>query len=206
MAPAKTIVIEHMEERPTRWLIAEYIEAAEEAGRLGFNIVFTGVRDPVLQSVLAREGLEWRFEHSWELYDTPRTVVLDLWAPRDLEPGEAESLDYYVIGGIMGDHPPRGRGRLLSWMFESAAKRRLGPYQMSIHVAAWAAAMVARGTPVDRLPVVYGASVRVRTPMGELEVELPYAYPRGPGGRGVVPERIRRVLEHGVLWDEDSYA
>ncbi len=198
------VLVEHMEEYPTRWLIAEYTEARDAVESLGGSLVVTGARDGVLQALLDREGVPWRWEHAWELCDRPGTIVLDLWAERDLEPWEAQAADCFVVGGIMGDYPPRGRGKLLAWMFDWSSARRLGSAQMSIHVAAWAAMMVRRGVRVNELPLVEGATVRVRGALGVIEIELPYAYPRGPGGEALVPERIRRVLEKGVVYDEET--
>ncbi len=197
------IVVEHMEEEPTRWLVAEYIEARDAALDAGLGFLVAGVRDPRLQSILSREGVDWSWEHSWELCDKPGTIVLDMWAERDLQPWEAEAADCIVVGGIMGDHPPRGRGRLLSWMFDWSSVRRLGPWQMSIHTAVWAAIMVARGVRVEDLPLAVGAEIEVEAGFGTVRVELPFAYPKGPDGRPVVPERIRKILARGVVYDEE---
>ena len=197
------IIVEHMEEYPTRWLLAEYRVAAREALSRGARFLVAGVRDGVLQALLDREGIPWAWEHSWEAYDVPGTIVLDLWAPRDLDPLEATTARVFVVGGIMGDHPPRGRGRLLAMSFDWASVRRLGPLQMSIHTSVWALLQVRSGVRVEDLPLVEGAEVEVEGPLGKYTVYLPFAYPRGPRGGAVVPEEIRRVLERGVVYDEE---
>jgi len=198
------VLIEHMEEKPTRWLLAEYAEAHEAAARAGMTLLVTGVRDPALQSLLSNMGIPWEEGHAWELADRPGTIVLDMWAARDLEPVEAGAACCFVVGGIMGDYPPRMRGALLTGMFDWASTRRMGREQMTIHTAVWAVGLVASGTPVNRLPLAVGGVVEVETPMGRVSVELPYAYPRGEDGRPRVPERVARILARGVVWDEEE--
>ncbi|MCE4622392.1 MAG: hypothetical protein F7B19_03650 [Desulfurococcales archaeon] len=197
------ILVEHMEEYPTRWLVAEYIEAGREAAMAGLELIVTGVRDPRLQALLSKHGIPWTWEHSWDLYDNPKAIVLDLWAEKDLEPSEAQVAEAFVIGGIMGDHPPKMRGYLLSSQFDWASKRRLGPKQMSIHVTAWAVGQVRRGVRVGELNLCDRAVVRINAGFFETEIELPFAYPCDGEGRPRVPDRIVRLLENGVLWDEE---
>ena len=197
------VVVEHMEEYPTRWLLAEYLVAAREAWSHGADFLVTGVRDGPLQSLLDGMGIPWAWEHAWEAFDYPGTIVLDLWAERDLDPLEAASARVFVVGGIMGDHPPRGRGRLLAMGFDWASMRRLGPRQMSIHTTVWALMRVRSGVRVEDLPLVEGAEIEVEGPLGKYSVFLPFAYPAGPDGRAVVPEEVRRVLEKGVVYDEE---
>ena len=198
------VAVEHMEDHPTRWLVEEYVEAAREAARAGLGFVVTGVRDPRLQAILSKKGVEWEWRHSWELYDMPGTIVLDMWASRDLEVWEAQQAKAFVVGGIMGDYPPRGRGRLLSWMFDWASTRRLGEAQLSIHTSVWALAMVRGGVPVNRLPLCpEGASFEADLGFYRVEVTLPFAYPCGEDGSPRVPPRIRNLLARGIVWDEE---
>ena len=198
------VVIEHMEEHPTRWLIAEYAVARDEAVEAGLDLVVTGVRDPAAQALLDAEGIKWRWEHSWELYDNPKSIVLDLWAERDLQPWEAATAEAFIVGGIMGDHPPRMRGILLSAMFDWASKRRLGASQMSIHTAVWAALQVRRGIGVDRLNLCEKGEFTLETPLYQVTITLPFSYPCNGEGKPIIPGRIRALLARGVLWDKET--
>jgi len=196
------IVVEHMEGGGSRWLVEEYVEAFESVNGLGLRFVVSGVRDHVLGAVLSRRGVPWVWEHAWELGCRDPVIVLDMRAPRVLEPWEARAASCLVVGGIMGDHPPRGRGMLLVWGFPGASVRSLGEMQMSVHTASVVAAMIARRRRLVDIGLVGPGRFTIRGPLGEIEVELPYAYLAGRDGSPVVPERIRRVLERGVMWDE----
>ncbi len=196
------IVVEHMEELPTRWLLSEYEEAYEEAEKHGLQLIIAGVREESLQALLWRRGIPFTHRSSWELQCRPPVIVLDLRAEKRLEPWEASSSTCLIVGGIMGDYPPRGRGRLLLMRHPGAVARNLGPEQMSIHTAVWAASEVATGRRVTELRLAGPGRFSIRSLLGEIEVELPFAYPADEDGRPIVPGRVKKVLERGVLWDE----
>ena len=198
------VVIEHLEEYPSRWLVAEYLEAFREAARSNLQLLITGVIDPRLQAILNSLRVGWVREHSWELYDIPGTIILDMWAARDLTPVEAINANVFIIGGIMGDYPPRGRGRLLSSHFDWASIRRLGDRQMSIHTSTWALARIRDGVDVSQLPLCSeDASIVLDNGLMEFEVRLPFAYPCDIHGRPRVPQRILELLSRGVVWEEE---
>ncbi len=198
------IVVEHMEEKATRWIIEEYLEVIRIAHSLGVTPVFTNVADESLASLLERNGAKVEREPGWELFNTPYTIVLDLEAAKPLEPWELNTVDAVVIGGIMGDHPPRGRTRLISFMYTEAAKRNLGPHQFSVDGAARVVAEVFKGKRLKDLKVQVGVSLMVKTVYGEAEVFLPFAYLIGDDGKPLLPDGIKRLLERGIMWDEQE--
>lgn len=196
------MVVEHWEERVTRWLLEEYLETVRIAMGAGVTPVFTNVTDPGLASVLARHGALVDPRPGWERFNTSHTIVLDLEAPRILEPWDLAVAEAVVIGGIMGDHPPRGRTRLISSMYTQAAKRSLGPHQFSVDGAARVVAEVLRGRRIGELRVQFGVTIPVRQGRYEFEVYLPFAYLLGEDGQPLIPEGVRRLLERGIVWDE----
>ncbi|MCE4628269.1 MAG: hypothetical protein F7C34_03870 [Desulfurococcales archaeon] len=195
------IVVEYMEEYPSRWLVEEIAEAYWSARAHGLGFLVSNAWDPRLVALLERRGIPYNSRPASALGCEP-SIVLDMRARRRLEPWEAGAAECLVVGGIMGDYPPRGRGLLLVYSLPGAAVRSLGPEQMSIHTAAKVAALIARGRRLDEIRLAGPGRFTVETPLGTVEVELPYAYTLGPDGRPEVPERVRRVLERGVLWEE----
>jgi ribosome biogenesis SPOUT family RNA methylase Rps3 len=195
------VVVEHMEDGASRWLLEEYREAAEVALRAGHRFLVTGVEDPAVAALLARRGLPVARESACTLLRGRLTILLDPAAPKPLEPWEARAADAVVVGGIMGDHPPRGRTYLLAARCPDAARRNLGPHQLSVDGAVKVALMIASGTPLDSVKLVYTPSLNVETPLGVVEVELPYAYPLRDG-KPWLPRGLPRLLERGIMWDE----
>lgn len=198
------IVVENMEKEATRWLIEEYLEVIKIARSVGVTPVFTNVSDASLGSILMRNGAQVMRDPGWRLFNTPYTIVLDLEAPKPLEPWELDVADTVVIGGIMGDHPPRGRTRLISFMYTEAAKRNLGSHQFSVDGAARVVAELLKGKRLSDLKVQVGVSLTVNTVYGEAEVFLPFAYLVGDDGKPMIPDGIKRLLERGIMWDEQE--
>jgi len=197
------IVIEHLEEGISRWMLEEYREAVRVAGDKGYRVVITGVGREDLAALLRDIGAETLIGGGEALYNRVDAIVLDPWAPRPLEPWEAWRACCIVIGGIMGDHPPKGRTRLISWRYTNAAKRNLGPHQLSIDGAVKVALMIASGLRLGEIGLALEPTLRLKTPLGEVEVQLPYAYPLGPDGRPWIAEGVVRLLASGIIWEEE---
>lgn len=62
-----------------------------------------------------------------------RICFLDAHATQELSPEDIHKFDYFIVGGILGDHPPRDRGGYLRQ--HGFAIRHLGPRQMSTDTA-----------------------------------------------------------------------
>ncbi len=195
------IVIEHMEERVTRWLIIEYVEAFRRALENGLHTVITGATTQ-LSSILTSLGVPNTQLHSWELGCPQPSIVLDMRARKTLEHYEAGSSHCIIVGGIMGDHPPRGRGYLLLYSHPGYAARSLGDKQMSVHTAVHVASLIASGIRLEDIQLEYPARLLLNTILGDIEVELPYAYVKGDRGEPLVPEKLKELLRRGIMWDE----
>ncbi len=206
MARPPDIVVEHMEHRTTRWLLEEYREVVGVARDAGVLAIFTNVRDPALAAFLERAGAVVYNRPGWEVIDAGRAIVLDPAAEKRLEPWEAAWADYIVIGGIMGDHPPRGRTRYISFMYTASAKRNLGPHQLSVDGAARVALEIARGSSLDDVRLAVGVRLEVEglPGLGGIEIELPFAYPVGPDGRPLLARGLASLLAKGITWDEQD--
>jgi ribosome biogenesis SPOUT family RNA methylase Rps3 len=92
-----------------------------------------------------------------------RICFLDEQGTGPLAPADVTQFDYIIVGGILGDHPPRDRGGHLRGL--GFAVRHLGPRQMSTDTAVLACATVLRHqTPIDALsfhddPEVYADEI-----------------------------------------------
>lgn len=192
-------VIEHLEEEIGRWLYIEYRHASEIVGKE--NLLFTNVRrveDRVLLSEFGKvEARSFR-----DVFRQEDVVILDPRAERKLVFSDFYGKKAVVVGGILGDNPPRGRTqRYLSNLCPRAIKRNLGRKQFSIDGAVYVAKMVSEGVSLENIGVVDGLSIRVDE---FVEVYLPYAYPLR-NGRPVIHEELVRYLgSDDVVRDEEE--
>ena len=190
------VVVEHLEECLSPWLVSEYSYVVK---LFGDRVLFTNVKQPESRRVLASLGARVTESSVVELVSTGRLrrpVVLDPRAPEALRPEELVGADSAVIGGIMGDHPPRGRtyreitSKLLPM---GAVARNLGKHQLTIAGAAHVLKRVEEGARLESLDIRFGLSFSITLGSYELTIELPYAFPY-EGGRPVLPEGYLEVV------------
>ena len=194
------MVVDNMEVRASKWAVEEYVESSRVAKSIGAEFYISGIITPELEALLARRGVELLLD-SRSLCNRPDSILLDLWAEKTLDPLEVWGARCFVIGGIMGDHPPRGRTRLLYDKYPYAAKRNLGRLQFSVDGAVKMLAKILAGMHVNEAEIIYPVSLEVKGHLGTVIVELPYAYP-AESGRPMIAEGVRRLLERGIMWDE----
>ena len=195
------LVVEHLEECLSPWLLSEYGYVAKLFKN---RLLFTNVRSAQSRRVLADLGAGVEERSVVELVAAghlKRPVVLDPRAPESLGPDDLASADSAIIGGIMGDHPPRGRtyreitSKLLPM---GAVARNLGRHQLTIAGAAYVLKRVEEGSRLESLDLRFGLSFSIALGGYELTIELPYAFPY-EGGRPVLPEGYLEVVARRSL-------
>ncbi|MGC8982208.1 MAG: hypothetical protein ACP5KA_00405 [Desulfurococcaceae archaeon] len=198
------VIIEHCEPEFSPWLILEYRHASTIYGR--DFIWFTRVPSRY-HRLLAKYG-KVRSESVVELVNrgelaAERVIVLD---PRSHEPLSYESLasaEYVVVGGILGDHPPRGRTwvEITSKMPRGVRAFNIGEGQYSIDGAVYYVEYMWRNKGNSGFQYVDG--VYVETESGY--VYLPFRYPL-VNGKPLLAEgleyylKFRKLPEH--VWRE----
>lgn len=176
------IVIEHLEEKLSKWLLIEYKHSYNIAGE---RLLITGIKIEGIPST------EKRFN---QIFNPSRIIILDPQAPEELKPEDLIDIEALIIGGILGDHPPKGRTKsLLSDKFPEAKKRNIGDKQFPIDGAVYVANEVINGKRLKEIPYVYGLSIITKFKGAEREIVLPYAYPI-INGRPLISEELIKYL------------
>ena len=184
-------VIEHLEPRLSKWILIEYEHASMIVGR--DKLVFTNVKKGF--KTLERLGRVYR-ESAVELFDHEDTIVLDPKAGRPLEPSDFDYARTVVVGGILGDHPPRGRTfSLITSKMKRARARGLGDGQFSIDGAIYMALKVASGARLSEIPVANSLTLKC----GDLEIRLPFCYPLVDGKPVISPKLIDYLLRTDIV-------
>ena len=170
-------------------------------------VVFTNVKNPRMRGELSK--LAPTFTENVAEYVTQRNlsnvIVLDPRGERELTPKDLRNCDAVVIGGIMGDYPPKGR----TWEFitkrlPNAIPRNLGREQLTIAGAAYVLKQVMRGRTLKDLEFIDGLRISLNLSIAELEIELPYRFPC-EGGRIVLPENyVEIVARRSVFYESEE--
>jgi ribosome biogenesis SPOUT family RNA methylase Rps3 len=199
------VIVEHLEPCISPWLLSEYSYVVElfEGG-----VLFTNVKSRRARELL--EGLGARVEER-SVVELVREgailkpLVLDPKAPQELKPIDVRDSDAVVIGGIMGEHPPRGRTfkEITAKLTGNVKSRNLGRYQLTIAGAAYVLRKVAEGVELGSLDIRFGLRFTARLGDYEVEIELPYAFPY-EGGRPVLPRNYLEVISmRSLLFEQD---
>lgn len=184
-------VIEHLEPRLSRWILIEYEHASLIVGR--DNLAFTNVvrgskRLQKFGRVYERSAIE--------LFDSEETIVLDPKADELLEPSDFKKAKVVVVGGILGDHPPRGRTfSLLTAKMKRAKPKSLGDCQFSIDGSIYMAFKVSQGLRLSDIPVAKSLTLKC----GFLEIHLPFCYPLIDGKPVISPKLLDYLLEVDIV-------
>lgn len=184
-------VIEHLESRLSRWVLIEYEHASLMVGK--DNLAFTNVKKGF--RALDKFGKVYR-ESAVDLFDDERTIVLDPKADELLEPSDFSDTETVIVGGILGDHPPRGRTfSLITSRMKRAKARSLGNRQFSIDGAVYMALKVAQGIKLSDIPVADSLTLKCDA----LEIHLPFSYPLVNGKPVISPKLINYLLRTDIV-------
>jgi ribosome biogenesis SPOUT family RNA methylase Rps3 len=200
MAMIKPIfVIEHLEPEIGKWLLFEYAHASEIVGKN--RLKFTNVKKKGDKAKLSRLGTVHEGSAS-EIFSQEKVVILDPKAEKPLKPEDFAGKDAVIIGGILGEHPPKGRtSKLLTKRFPKAAVRNIGKIQFSIDGAVYVAKLVCEGIPLEKIPVKKGLTLRLSE---YAEVYLPYAYPLKDGKPVISHKLVAYLCSEEIVKDEEK--
>jgi ribosome biogenesis SPOUT family RNA methylase Rps3 len=194
------VIIEHCEDSLSPWIILEYRHASMIYGR--DYLLFTNI-PAKYQKILSKYG-RVREESVVELVNggeipVESLIILDPKASSTLEYSDLASAEYVVVGGILGEHPPRGR----TWMYITsrmpigARAFNIGDGQYSIDGAVYFVNYLWLNKGVSGYQYIDG--VRVETEGGE--IYLPYRYPV-VGGKPLLADGLEYYLKYRRIRDD----
>jgi ribosome biogenesis SPOUT family RNA methylase Rps3 len=193
------VIIEHLEPVLGRWIWLEYKHVSKLAGKE--NLLFTNIRDKKEARKLRELGnvsLRSVVDSKELAKGTP--IILDPQSPLPLLPEDFTSGTCLIVGGILGDYPPRGRTMLgLTQKLPRLASRNLGPNQFSVDGAVYVALNVASGKSITDIPIKLGAEIRISKKHVTI---LPFAYPL-LREKPLTAPGLRRYLRREVFQDEE---
>ncbi len=169
------VVIEHLEEELRPWIFLEYRHVSLIFGKE--NTIYTNIPNKY-HRILNKYG----YVYSMSIIDIIKkgiikpyeAIILDPWAEKELTIHDLDNIKYVIIGGILGDHPPRKRTpKLLSSKLPEVEKRNIGKGQYSIDGAAYYVYYLYKNRTMNNYEYVDG--VIINTVNGY--IKLPFRYP-----------------------------
>lgn len=198
-------IIEHMEQGFSEWVTLEYAQIIKEVG--SDNLILSSLpQDTETKDIpqkLLELGLRWTTRDLLHLQESfqdlqplsdGRVCLLDPRASQDIQPEESNSFDYFVFGGILGDHPPRDRtGEIKSQYPNLVVGRRLGNKQMTTDTAVRTTQMIVeKKVALDKIRFIDYPEFR----FNENEAtEMPFRYAIDEKGGPILPEGMLSLIK-----------
>lgn len=194
-------IIEHMEQGFSEWVVLEYAQIIREVGpeNLVLSSLPQGTQHKDIPQLLLELGLRWTTHDLLHLQEAfpelepvsnGRVCLLDPRAPQDIDASEGGKFDYFVFGGILGDHPPRDRTSEIKKQYPNlVVGRRLGDKQMTTDTAVRTTQLIVeKRVPLNEINFIDYPEFR----FNENEAtEMPFRY--------VVDDRGNPILPDGML-------
>lgn len=198
-------IIEHMEEGFSEWVILEYSQILRDVG--AENLVLSSLPKSTTEKDIPEKllslGLRWTtsdlksidedFKDLSPLKDG-RVCLLDPRAAIDLQPEDAEEFDYFVFGGILGDHPPRDRTKELKTTYPNLlVSRRLGDKQMTTDTAIRTTQLIVKNkTKFEDIKFIDYPEFRFNK---NEATEMPFRYVLDKEGTPILPEGMLDLIK-----------
>lgn len=198
-------IIEHMEQGFSEWVTLEYAQIIRDVGceNLILSSLPQGTTSMDVPTLLCEMGLRWTtkdLNHLTEQFNdleplkNGRVCLLDPRAEKDLQPDESEKFDYFVFGGILGDHPPRDRTSELKMAYpDLIVGRRLGDKQMTTDTAIRTTQIIIeKSTKFENIKFIDYPEFRFNK---NEATEMPFRYVLDPNNKPIVPQGMLELIK-----------
>ena len=144
-------VIEHLEEDFWEWCRYEYERIADELARQGATLWITNFGNHQFD----HPNVKCSAESCVQLFEMEKVCLLDSEATSVLSPEDANSFEYFLLGGILGNVDEFDFDRTSVLREKGFATRNLGSMQMTTDTAALVASrIVHQGFRFDQLSFI----------------------------------------------------
>ncbi len=177
-------IIEHLEPELWPWCIIEYENMAKLVGKK--RMWFTNIQK---KDVSKLEKFGKVFTESVKTMDLQDTCVLDPESKILLTPKDSQEFQYFIFGGILGDHPPKKRTELeLTKFIKDTKTRNIGKEQFSTDSAVYVTDQILSGKNFSELKFQDVVDIK----LNDVEtVTLPFRYPLINGKPNITKKLIK---------------
>ncbi|AGO10101.1 AaceriAAR109Cp [[Ashbya] aceris (nom. inval.)] len=198
-------IIEHMESGFSEWVTLEYAQIIRDVGAQ--NLILSSLPEATTSSdipqLLRDLGLQWTTQPLDKVHlalpdvaplKDGRVCLLDPRASSDLSPSDKDQFDYFVFGGILGDHPPRDRTSELKQSYPSLlVGRRLGDKQMTTDTAVRTTQLIVeKQLPLEEISFIDYPEFRFNS---NEATEMPFRYVLDAAGRPILPAGMLELIK-----------
>lgn len=163
------ILIEHLESKMWPWCMIEYESISKIIPK--DQLWFTNIKDQ--ESKIKKFGKVSK-ESVKEIH-LEKACILDPNAIKTLTPEESKKFNYFIIGGILGDYPPKARTKEeLTNKIRGIEARNLGAEQFSTDNAVYVLNEIIKGNKLETMKFQNTLTIKINKVES---IDLPYSYP-----------------------------
>lgn len=188
-------IIEHLEPELFPWCELEYKNISKIVGKE--NLLITRLRKEDLDKLKDYATVTTKGTSSMPEINTPKTCVLDPNATSVLLPSDKDVFDTIILGGILGNEPPRAR-TAEELIFTKATRRHLGKEQFPTDNAAYVMNKILTGTPFEELK--FQDHVEIELDEGESTI-LPFRYVL-INGKPMISKEVIEILKEEFAFED----
>lgn len=188
-------IIEHMEPGFTPWVVLEYSTIIKEVGKE--NLILTSLPEGTTEADIPQElidlGIQWTTDECISIAESRQSLcLLDPAASQDLTPSDSEKFEYFVFGGILGDHPPRDRTGELRKKY-GLEGRRLSELQMTTDTAVRSTQLIIQNQ-IKFEDITFIDYPEIRFNRYEA-TEMPFRYVMDKTGKPILPDGMIALIK-----------
>ncbi|CAI5756542.1 unnamed protein product [Candida verbasci] len=191
-------IIEHMEEGFSEWVILEYSQIIRDVGKE--NLILTSLPSNTSEKDIPQKlldlGLQWTTKECVELdggLDKDKVCLLDPAAETDLILSDGEKFEYFVFGGILGQHPRIDRTGILRKKYGFHG-RRLGNLQMTTDTAIRTTQyIISKKLPFEDIQFIDYPQINFNK---YESTEMPFRYIVNENNEPILPEGMLNLIKH----------
>lgn len=178
-------IIEHLEPKLSRWCLIEYDRINRILGKE--NLWFTNLKNKSDRAKLSKLGKS--FKESVRTMGLKYSCVLDPESDKTLTTRDGERFRYLILGGILGDYPPKKRtNNELTKFLLNVETRNIGKKQFSTDNAVLVAKEILNGESLDGMKF----QDKLEISINDVEsVILPFCYPLIDGKPSISDELVK---------------
>lgn len=200
-----------MEQGFTQWVTLEYAQIIKDVGKENLFLVSLpkDTTEADIPNELLELGLQWTTEDivpyltsQNDVTDKSQLCLLDPRAEIDLQPTDIENFNYFIFGGILGDHPPRDRTSELKNKLHCPT-RRLGSLQMTTDTAVRTTKIILQDkTPFENIKFIDYPEIRFNK---HEATEMPFRYILDAEGKPILPKGMVELIHADNMKSLDDF-
>lgn len=178
-------IIEHLEPELYEWCLIEYKHMSKIVGK--DNLWFTNIKEKDAEKLKKYGSV---YQQSIKQMTLQKICILDPDSNKTLTPEDSNNFNYFVFGGILGDHPPRKRTGPELTQFIKAETRNIGKAQLSTDNAVFVVHEIASGKNLKDIPFQDEIEIEINETESTI---LPFRYPLVNGKPNISEELIEYI-------------